>query len=375
MRHLASRLPHNAIPCSTSARIALTTAPTRFAIMSPYLSYAATLLYLTEWSAETVRHPTALAGDRQSVVGMYELTILASSHAISYAVSQQAAVQGSNVPVCQQRRADWHSECLQRKDEEQKKEQVKNFQSSSIRPKHTDLTTSCSEAVDGVYRLPPTVYRLSPLPAALQNTLHAVATERLGQNNCAPALASASSERLNFHLHMPEVWCVLREFGHTPLARGQIPIRSEMAYLPEPLSLSTVHPITDPSLFKRSTSLTSFTPNPGSQLADRWVICASGPPICINRAAAAHPPESDLEEDRQGDHHSTALVNGVPADLEVCQWNDELEIDPVRSAMPISHSLYQSGQLFGNLSPAPAFPCGDHGSDGASDAMIYYGLI
>ncbi|WDK20523.1 hypothetical protein CGRA01v4_11810 [Colletotrichum graminicola] len=45
-----------------------------------------------------------------------------------------------------------------------------------------------------------------------------------------------------------------------------------------PVPSFTVHPITDPRLFKRTTPLTSFTPNPGSQLADRWRACASGPP-------------------------------------------------------------------------------------------------
>ncbi|KXH51533.1 hypothetical protein CSAL01_05523 [Colletotrichum salicis] len=45
MRHLASRLPHYAIPCSTSARIALTTASNPLVFMSPYLSYTATYRY------------------------------------------------------------------------------------------------------------------------------------------------------------------------------------------------------------------------------------------------------------------------------------------------------------------------------------------
>ncbi|KAK1700208.1 hypothetical protein BDP55DRAFT_625811 [Colletotrichum godetiae] len=45
MRHLASRLPHYAIPCSTSTRIALTTASNPLVFMSPYLSYTATYRY------------------------------------------------------------------------------------------------------------------------------------------------------------------------------------------------------------------------------------------------------------------------------------------------------------------------------------------
>ncbi|KAK7454394.1 hypothetical protein Landi51_03514 [Colletotrichum acutatum] len=140
--------------------------------------------------------------------------------------------------------------------------------------------------LDGITQWSPNRHLIAKGGHDSPNTLHAAATERHGQNNCAPALASASPDRLNIYLHMPEV-CPRSDTN---------PVRDG---IPEPLSPSTVHPITDPSLVKRSTSLTSFTPNPGSQLADRWIICASGPPICINRAAAAQPPKSDLE-DRQG---------------------------------------------------------------------------
>ncbi|KAK1469190.1 hypothetical protein CMEL01_00957 [Colletotrichum melonis] len=158
--------------------------------------------------------------------------------------------------------------------------------------------------LDGITQWSPNRHLIAKGGHDSQNTLHAVATERHGQNNCAPALASASPDRLNIHLHMPEVWCVraqgIRPPPHHPhLSSPRSDTNPVRDGIPEPLSPSTVHPITDPSLVKRSTSLTSFTPNPGSQLADRWIICASGPPICINRAAAAQPPKSDLKE-RQG---------------------------------------------------------------------------
>ncbi|KAK1986212.1 hypothetical protein LZ30DRAFT_310136 [Colletotrichum cereale] len=208
----------------------------------------------------------------------------------------------------------------------------------------------------------------------------------MGKAICAPAFASASPERQkDSHCTCPRSGVVIQP----PFpVHGQIPIRSEIVRL-SPVPSFTVHSITDPRPFKRTTSLTSFTPNPGSQLADRWITCASGPLSRTDRAAAAPPPppppplssnsNQPVRPQQLPTHCATALaVRCVPCRPGKC--GNGLKKDKIDLGRPchsyITSAIGVVGSVIWKSKPCPdVSPCEDHGSDGAASDAIMYLLV